>query len=438
MLNRPTTTRLDDTNEIVMTGFADDVKFPAPIVIPPLPSANNTLSLNNLNTEYLGAAANIVFNGVFYVELTAQNLIQNGTYIPLFGDTSVTNRVLLSGASSLIAVNLGGASLITKPITVDVNLIHTYKLYRDALNDVYFQVDSETPIFISNNALAFTIRNIGKAHSAFKITGVIHSFNLNGDLYDLSEGTGNLLSHNNGTTNQFTINSTAGLTHINEQVWTVAPPETASIQVISKGVGGNNAVQMLARFDADVTPNNPDLVFVLAGTNDVINSGNNLTPTVFKSTLLELINKTILIGATPVIWNIPPVIDSYKKADHDYTLIYGDESTYDLNTDILDGMFRTKIAELQTETGVAVFDVKSVFTANGDPAIFLESFLRNELNAGGETDGVHFTSQGRQSVASGMVSFCTGKTKIVLLGDSNTAFGGGDSIGINLSLLLNS
>lgn len=42
--------------------------------------------------------------------------------------------------------------------------------------------------------------------------------------------------------------------------------------IINSGVGGNRSDQLVARFDTDVTPNNPQFVWVMAGTNDVAQS----------------------------------------------------------------------------------------------------------------------------------------------------------------------
>jgi hypothetical protein len=149
-----------------------------------------------------------------------------------------------------------------------------------------------------------------------------------------------------------------------------------------------------------------------------------------------MVNKAIALGATPIIWNIPPVIDSYKKADHDYVPYYGDESLFDLNVDILP-QFRAKVQEVSTETGAIIFDVLNVFTLNGDPQITANSYLKNEIHVAGDTDGVHFTLDGRQAVADAAAPLCTGKTKICWIGDSNIYAGGAESICIKLSVILN-
>lgn len=425
-------TRTDNSEVISVTELNPSECYPVYVA----PPQQNSLNLLAANTDFLTRSSDLVLSGEFSMEVTCQGLVQNGTYCPLFANASTGNRVLISGISGLVALNIGGSALVTKPITVDVSLKHTYKLYRNTSNEIYFQVDNETPIFMTTNTNNFSLRYIGKASSAFKITGVVNGFKINNDEFLLQEGTGVTLTSSNGL-QTWTISSTGGTTYVNENVWFVAPNPSASVQVINKGVGGNNAYDMDLRFNSDVNSYIPDAVIITPGTNDAINSANHLTPEQFKTYLLSMVNKAITLGATPYIWNIPPVIDSYKKADHDYTPIYGDESTFDLNTDILP-LYRAKVADVTTETGAIVLDIVSVFTTNGDPSISLNSYLRNELNAGGETDGVHLTPSGREALANYIAPFLDGKTKIVWVGDSNVAAGGSTSMCILISQILNS
>lgn len=443
-LTRPTTTRLDDTNEIVSTGLVDDVKYPSPTPPPPPPaSGGNSLNLSDDNTEYLSLASDMVLSGEFSMQVTCQDLIQNGTGIPLFAGTTTANRVLIDSGLGKVNLNIGGSALVSKSVPgLDVIAKNTYKLYRDSANDIYFQVDAETPIFIVNNANNFTLRYIGKASSAFKITGRIHDFKINDDEFLLTEGTGNTLTSGNGLS-VFTINSTAGLTHINEVVWSVAPPESSAIQVINSGVSGDNSLDMKNRFEADVTPHAPDMVFILAGTNDCLVPGKILTPDEYKTNVLWMVNRSIEIGAIPVIWNIPPCIDSYCKINHDYTGIYGPEGGYNLNTDILE-LFRVKIAEILIAVPSCLhLDIKALIT---DFSEAQTSLLKNEANTfSGNIDGVHLVGPGTNTINNGrlitataMVPICSGKTKIVIIGDSNMAQGGASAVPVYLSQLLNS
>lgn len=76
--------------------------------------------------------------------------------------------------------------------------------------------------------------------------------------------------------------------------------------VNNAGVAGNKTSQMLARFDTDVTPYAPNIVVVLAGTNDI---GATPTQTPFaswKADMQSIVGRIRAIGAAPVLATIPP------------------------------------------------------------------------------------------------------------------------------------
>lgn len=412
-------------------------------VIPP--SGGNSLNLSDDLNEYIQRSTDIVLSGPFSIDITCQDLVQNGTYIPLFGGSTTANRLLLDAGQSKVALNIGGSALTIKSVPgLDAVAKNKYTLYRNSSNGIYFQVDSETPVFMLTSSNNLTIRYIGKASSAFKITGVVHEFNINTEQTKLVEGSGTTLLSESALST-WNIHSDGNLTHVNEVVWSVAPPESLAIQVINSGIGGNNSLQMKNRFDADVLPHNPDMVWILPGTNDILNSATSAhqTPAQFKANLLNMVDKTIAAGAIPVIWNLLPCIDSICKVNHDYASFYGPENTYDLTDSIMNGLYLPVILEVQAAyPSCIIFDVQSVITnfTTGQA-----SMIKNPANTiPGNLDGVHLTgpgvntiNNGRLLIATAMADICDGYSKIVLLGDSNIAMGGSTSIAVYLSLELN-
>lgn len=71
--------------------------------------------------------------------------------------------------------------------------------------------------------------------------------------------------------------------------------------IVNKGVGGNTAAQLLARFDTDVTPENPDIVWIIAGTNDYYQS---VTNDLFNFYINQLASKCANIGAHLMVFNV--------------------------------------------------------------------------------------------------------------------------------------
>lgn len=70
--------------------------------------------------------------------------------------------------------------------------------------------------------------------------------------------------------------------------------------VISAGVPGNRASQLIARFATDVAPQNPDYVWVMVGTNDYYANVNNND---FEQQINQLRNMIQAIGAQPIFFN---------------------------------------------------------------------------------------------------------------------------------------
>jgi hypothetical protein len=68
--------------------------------------------------------------------------------------------------------------------------------------------------------------------------------------------------------------------------------------VINRGIGGNTTQDLLDRFDEDVTPNAPDYVWIISGTNDY---WQGVSTSTFKTNLKMLIKKLHDIGAKVII-----------------------------------------------------------------------------------------------------------------------------------------
>lgn len=71
-------------------------------------------------------------------------------------------------------------------------------------------------------------------------------------------------------------------------------------KIINKGVGGEKASELWMRFEADVTPYNPDFVWIMVGTNDV---AANVPPATFYQNIGILSWKIKQIGASGLFFN---------------------------------------------------------------------------------------------------------------------------------------
>ena len=70
--------------------------------------------------------------------------------------------------------------------------------------------------------------------------------------------------------------------------------------ISNKGVGGNTAANLLARFDRDVSWQNPQYVWLLTGTNDYWQDVSAVT---YKNNMRQLINRVKGLGAIPIVFD---------------------------------------------------------------------------------------------------------------------------------------
>lgn len=96
------------------------------------------------------------------------------------------------------------------------------------------------------------------------------------------------------------------------EMWSHTMPSVAHwlsrgrlLRARNAGVPGNTVAQMLARFDADVTPAAPSVVVVMAGTND----SNDAVATPlndYAESIAGIVARCRAIGARPVLCTVPP------------------------------------------------------------------------------------------------------------------------------------
>jgi len=346
---------------------------------------------------------------------------QGGTdvagWIGLAGYAS-TNRLLLSNSNQRFWANIGSSTLKKKEsLTFDYALLNTTKITRDSSGDVYIKFNNDTPISCFNTTSTLTFNHICKAYDKY-FKGYLLGYSIGTETWDLSEGSGDTLTGSNGT--KHILKSNVSIS----SMWVNLPSEQASIQVYNEGVGGNNVVNLWNR-TSDVSEHNPDHIFVWVGTNDALNSGKILDSLVYRDSLISLIEKlqTENPSATISLLNIIPCTDSLLKITHNYTSIYGDESTFDLNDDVISG-FNSMIDYVSIVMSVQVLDVNSLIASN------LSTI----------SDGTHINSTGYSLVAQLCETVCDRKLVIVSFGDSLTNgsnAGGGNDYPTKLEQLLN-
>ncbi|HET6897655.1 MAG TPA: SGNH/GDSL hydrolase family protein, partial [Vicinamibacteria bacterium] len=83
---------------------------------------------------------------------------------------------------------------------------------------------------------------------------------------------------------------------------------------VNRGIGGQTTSQMLVRFRPDVLALNPDVVVILAGTNDVAGNSGPIAPEAIENNLASMAELAKAHGVRVVLASILPVADDKKDA----------------------------------------------------------------------------------------------------------------------------
>ena len=136
------------------------------------------------------------------------------------------------------------------------------------------------------------------------------------------------------------------------------------IVVVNQGIDGDSTGGMLERFNRNVKSENPHLVLIWGGINDL---STRSSPEDVLSNIIELVNRTKGIGAIPIVLNVAPVVG-----------VHFNETIQKLNHMTLDFCTENKIANLD---------------------VFSE-LLDREGKLAGEysNDGIHLSDRGYQKL----------------------------------------
>ena len=160
--------------------------------------------------------------------------------------------------------------------------------------------------------------------------------------------------------------------------------------VYNGGHGGNMTSDMIARFDTEITPQNPSIVSLQSGTNDFTNGVSNDT---FRANIKALVAKIRAINAKPVLMTMPPV----NSAATAQKLQIVQNNAW--------------LAYYGASEGIPVIDMYGIVT---DPT------TGNYLTAMDNGDGIHPSIAGRQAIGQEMANQLGPLlTKIPMLSRSN-------------------
>ncbi|SKA31158.1 GDSL-like Lipase/Acylhydrolase family protein [Chitinophaga eiseniae] len=167
--------------------------------------------------------------------------------------------------------------------------------------------------------------------------------------------------------------------------------------VINKGVAGNSTADLLARVEKDVVALQPDLVVLMAGTNDMVNSHKLVPYGQYAAQYRQLVRRIRQAGARVVLMTSLPVDTGYLFQRHQRGL-------YDTDPNRKIDSACAIVREIAVSEQVYCFDLHEVFVRHGEPDRAAASLIINAANTGRE-DGIHPTAAGYRLMAAQLYAY---------------------------------
>jgi lysophospholipase L1-like esterase len=194
------------------------------------------------------------------------------------------------------------------------------------------------------------------------------------------------------------------------------PPIKGQIIIRNEGINGNTTVDLLSRLGQDVLSKHPDLVILMAGTNDMLNEDKRMSLELYKENYQRLITE-IKKHAELILMTMPPV-------NSDYILFRQNPEGYkDASPQHKVDAANKVIKELAKENTCNLVDIHAVLQACGGSGTESESLFMSEANSG-VADGVHPTANGYRVIGAAVYQAVSilypAAVNIVCFGDSIT------------------
>lgn len=188
--------------------------------------------------------------------------------------------------------------------------------------------------------------------------------------------------------------------------------------VFNKGVPGNNSADLLRRVSADVVSLKPDLVIVMVGTNDLLNTRKMLSVSDYYNNMSQLTDSLLQHGISVVLVS-PPTADSLHLFERHDAALYPATPMQLLENG------RDTLRALCKAKDLLFIDLFGHLKDMGIPEHEKDLIIRSRVNSD-SNDGIHFTKEGNQLLASFVYQQLVkhyddlGSLKIVCFGDSIT------------------
>lgn len=161
--------------------------------------------------------------------------------------------------------------------------------------------------------------------------------------------------------------------------------------VLNKGVAGNSTSDLVRRVETDVLAFKPDIVILMGGTNDMVNSRKLASYETFGANYQSIIEKLKAQGTSVVMMNILPVDTTYLFQRHD-------SNAFDQRPNEKIDSANQLVHRIAMDHALLFIDVNRAFKERNSPSHDASSLILNMKNSGKE-DGIHPTREGYVLIA---------------------------------------
>jgi len=188
--------------------------------------------------------------------------------------------------------------------------------------------------------------------------------------------------------------------------------------ILNKGKGGDSSFEMLNRIQEDIIQENPDLVFLSIGMNDMINIEKFVDYQTFEKNYQKIIDKLQNQDFEVVLLNLVPVDTVAVK-------VWYRESVFREKPQDKIKKANEVIKDLAKRNRLPLIDLYATFVTENDKEAHMGKLIMNKRNSGTD-DGVHLTRAGYQLIAKKLFDYLTlekkvsGNKKIICFGDNLT------------------
>lgn len=188
--------------------------------------------------------------------------------------------------------------------------------------------------------------------------------------------------------------------------------------IINAGVSGNNTYDLLNRIETDVLNKKPDLVILMIGTNDMVNSGKMISYQEYSDNL-NRISQVLKGSKIEVLLMSPPPIDTVFLFERHRKEIFNEPPNVKIDS------VRTIMKGIAKKYDFFFIDIFESFRSKNIPAHNEDYYIRNPKNSGAR-DGVHPTGDGYKLIATTIFNFMKENkllfknVRVVCFGDSIT------------------